>query len=685
MMQRPSSSFFYRLLCLSMGLLIGISPLGAEPKPLQNGPVHEALISQATVPVPLEALPVPPPAPLVEKVPAQQTPQAKWIGGYWAWVPLIKDFVWVSGFWRCPPPGKQWVAGGWKEYEEGWVWLRGFWSDLPETDLIYIGTAPPDPLDENADGPPSSNYFWAPGYWHYASQTGTYEWISGHWEEFHPEWVYVPAHYVWRPGGYVFIGGYWDWAGLGCEPLYVSLLIPEKERKDSVVESFFAWEPHLILQQLVVNYPNYASFFEHHYHFHPDFWSTCYCSPPWWGWDTWWSHSWQDLWALWWWYTHPGYPQPSWLNAEMIAMILPPSQQLLILMKNHAEPPSIVTPKGVVPPSKLRKAVEEAMASDDEKTKAFPIIPAKKNVLEKIQKRVEPTSPSEILRPAGNQKTVEQLLKNPPLKALVNADREDEEAHGRGKFIQLPEKPVLSPAMKPQQKTMQDLKPLKEREKQDLPTPQEPAKEGTSLNIPRSMKQPPAAAPSLKNLNLPIQPSSQVGPSVASPMPSSSVKALKGSVPSIQSRSARVSTQPQAQRPSSPPSPALQLSPSDLVHPLPQQKPLPSENSALQLSKGNLSQPISGARSVGVVSLQHDMLITQNGPLLPNQVNMNGEVPSPSNEEPLSVLSKGAEEKNGSSGRLKERNKKRIVGSKSKQYNLSQKGPYIEKPSIGLY
>ena len=52
-------------------------------------------------------VPKQPPDPIPE-VPPDQKPEAEnaqWLPGYWAWDEDRKDFIWVSGFWRVPPPG----------------------------------------------------------------------------------------------------------------------------------------------------------------------------------------------------------------------------------------------------------------------------------------------------------------------------------------------------------------------------------------------------------------------------------------------------------------------------------------------------------------------------------------------------------------------------------------------------
>ena len=52
-----------------------------------------------------------PPA-VIDELPPDQKPagdNVQWIPGYWGWDDEVKDYLWVSGFWRVPPPKRQWV------------------------------------------------------------------------------------------------------------------------------------------------------------------------------------------------------------------------------------------------------------------------------------------------------------------------------------------------------------------------------------------------------------------------------------------------------------------------------------------------------------------------------------------------------------------------------------------------
>src|SRR5947199_7496358 len=74
---------------------------------LARGPVHEAYATTVEFPTPSPVVPKVPPAP-IEELPPDQKPDGdnvQWIPGYWSWDEERTDFIWISGFWRQPPPG----------------------------------------------------------------------------------------------------------------------------------------------------------------------------------------------------------------------------------------------------------------------------------------------------------------------------------------------------------------------------------------------------------------------------------------------------------------------------------------------------------------------------------------------------------------------------------------------------
>lgn len=195
-------------------------------EPLARGPVHEAYATpvqskpEATITVPRQ-----PPDPL-EELPPEQKPEGEnvtWMPGYWAWDEDRTDFIWVSGFWRAPPPNQQWVPGRWQQTSGAWQWVPGFWQSIEEREVRYL--PPPPELVEAAPSvpAPAPESVFVPGCWVYRDVR--YVWRPGYWMNYRPGWVWIPAHYVWSPLGYVFVDGYWDFElnrrGLLFSPVHV--------------------------------------------------------------------------------------------------------------------------------------------------------------------------------------------------------------------------------------------------------------------------------------------------------------------------------------------------------------------------------------------------------------------------------------------------------------------------------
>ena len=191
------------------------SPPGTET--LVSGPVHEAFASPLIYdPRPTALVPKPPPQP-IQEVPPDQKPvgaNVQWIPGYWAWDDSRNDFLWISGLWREPPPGRQWVPGYWTQAQGGYQWVPGAWVPLdpnaadPNSNAQYLPT-PPDSLEAGPNAPaPGPEYSWSPGYWQWMG--GNYAWRPGFWVQAQPNWSWSPAHYNWTPNGSLFVDGYWD-------------------------------------------------------------------------------------------------------------------------------------------------------------------------------------------------------------------------------------------------------------------------------------------------------------------------------------------------------------------------------------------------------------------------------------------------------------------------------------------
>ena len=184
-------------------------PLGVDVQ--ARGPVHEAF-AQPDSPQPAQGpvIAKQPPA-VIDEIPPDQKPAGDnvlWIPGYWAWDDDSKDFIWVSGCWRVPPPGQRWMPGHWQEVNGGWIWVSGYWSPDGATEVQYLPPPPPT-LDQGPSAPaPDANSIYIPGCWIYVD-TG-YRWRPGHWNPFRLNWVWVPACYIWTPSGCLFVDGYWD-------------------------------------------------------------------------------------------------------------------------------------------------------------------------------------------------------------------------------------------------------------------------------------------------------------------------------------------------------------------------------------------------------------------------------------------------------------------------------------------
>lgn len=359
---------------------------------------HEAFIAKANDINLLHPVNVDPPRSIVEKIPPQTGADTQWIPGYWAWIEEEQDYVWVTGLWRNPPPGHVWNKGRWLAIENGWAWLQGFWSKMPVTELAYHENPPPDALNEEAPAKQDPSSFWLPGYWAYNDEKGDYSWLNGYWEKWDPNWVLVPAHYIWRPNGYALVEPYWDWPlEFRGEP-YAAIAVNGEE-------SSGPYQPLnvvIILDHCYLNYPDYQYLCCHHFHFHPEYWSE-YQVPTWWYWDQWWSIGYYNTWGLWWWYTHPGYPQPNWMTREYAGMIAPPSSQLLqkIQMVNT---PAIVTPNGIVTKSDLIKASNSLNPS--KVGKVVPIVPLDPSVRTQMEDKLKLKLPlpKMILKPEGSTK-----------------------------------------------------------------------------------------------------------------------------------------------------------------------------------------------------------------------------------------------------------------------------------------
>lgn len=401
-------SIVIRALCVFM-CVAAFNSLKAYEQ-VEGTTVHEGFLTPAFPNIALQAVEQAPPPPVIERTPQQPDSSSLWIPGYWEWDDDRNDYVWVSGVWRKPPPGRTWIPGFWQQVDAGWIRVHGFWSQVPQEEIHYVTLIPPDPIDEQPGDPPSDDVFWAPGYWDYDDEAATYFWIKGSWNTFDPNWIYVPSYYVWRPEGYVLVVAYWDLPIEERGAAYPIIFFPQDERVDVTYTPTVVVEPIVIVQRLLVCYPDYSYFYCHHYHYNPHFWDLYPDVPPWWGWGgNWWSFTWHDNWGLWWWYCHPGYPQPQWLSASYAQKMAPPSQKLLLNV-NRFKGPDIVTPNGVVTPNRLLRALDKA----DVKTgkKFIPVLPANRQQLDKVKIAAEPQKDIRtVIRPSGQTLPLDKRTK----------------------------------------------------------------------------------------------------------------------------------------------------------------------------------------------------------------------------------------------------------------------------------
>jgi len=186
-------------------------PVAAEGQELTRGPIHEAFGEPVQFdPQPGRIVAKAPPA-QVEELPPDQKPEGDnvaWIPGYWAWDDEAKDFLWVSGFWRSIPPGRNWVPGYWTKTDDGYQWVSGFWAADAATEVEYLPT-PPESLENGPPAEVAADEMWVPGIWMWRDTR--YVWRPGYVARVNPDWVWVPAHYEWTPNGFVFVDGYWDY------------------------------------------------------------------------------------------------------------------------------------------------------------------------------------------------------------------------------------------------------------------------------------------------------------------------------------------------------------------------------------------------------------------------------------------------------------------------------------------
>lgn len=268
---------------VAVATLQPISPVTAAPKEgasdgaevLTRGPIHEAF-GQPTVFNPKPGLQITkkPPA-AVEELPPEEKPagdNVAWLGGYWSWDDDKSDFLWISGFWRVLPPGRQWMPGYWNDTTGQYQWVSGYWASAQQQEQEIIEAAPPATLEQGAPpNAPTADHIWVPGSWIYRDYR--YMWRPGYWVVAQPGWVWVPATYFWTPSGYVYVEGYWDWSirrrGVLFAPCYFDPVVvyrPGYYYRPTIVLDVDLITPHFFCR------PAYG-----HYYF-GDYYATSYVS-----------------------------------------------------------------------------------------------------------------------------------------------------------------------------------------------------------------------------------------------------------------------------------------------------------------------------------------------------------------------------------------------------------------------
>ncbi|MFC2049370.1 hypothetical protein ACFLR2_01700 [Chlamydiota bacterium] len=401
---------------------------------VNEGPIHEAFVVNEAGALFFEAVPDAPPHKITEVIQKGTDPDAIWIPGYWAWSQKHGVFLWVSGILRRPPPGMQWVPGQWKNYPQGWVWINGFWSGTDPDKLATLPQPPPEPIDQRIPTPPaaSDNYFWVPGIWQFDESLQQYVWYAGRWDLMVIHWTYCPAHYVWRENGYIFIPGFWDWPINLRGVAFPSIYVDSSALETFVYEPKHALDTLFIMEQLFPYWPNYACLFHFHYYFYYNVWSAWGAAPPWWNWPAWTGFARPQQWALWWWWSHPDYPNPSWIDKTLAQSIAPPPQFVVEMMR-RIPPPPFVTPNGVVSEMVLNQALSEVTGL------SLPIFSPDPKQMGQIQEvanpRKKPTPPR--FAPTGSNKLTDQ----PPVKPFLGPSPETLKAPPRR--VTLPPQPLV--------------------------------------------------------------------------------------------------------------------------------------------------------------------------------------------------------------------------------------------------
>src|ERR1051326_3206465 len=149
---------------------------------LARGPIHEAFAMPANTQGDQPEVITKQPPDLILEAPPDLRPaidNVQWISGYWAWDDDESAFLWVSGCWRVPPPGRRWLPGHWQEVSAGWVWVAGLWLPEDQRELQYLPPPPPTADEGPTTQAPNENSIYIPGCWEY--HNSRFLWQPGYW------------------------------------------------------------------------------------------------------------------------------------------------------------------------------------------------------------------------------------------------------------------------------------------------------------------------------------------------------------------------------------------------------------------------------------------------------------------------------------------------------------------------
>lgn len=220
-------------LALLAGLLGSSALLADEDRRLGESLIHEAILAPAADSASHRADFEPPAAVPERPGSARPRPDAVWVDGYWTWDARRADYLWMTGTWRVPPPGRRWVEGRWLRDGRGWLRAPGFWSDRPAELLSYVDRIPAPSAGDRPGPAPSPEAFWVPG--HEAPEGEALVWKPGYWARKVPGWTWVDPRWVSTPRGSTYQEGYWDRpiaARTGLDELPSRRFAADEERED---------------------------------------------------------------------------------------------------------------------------------------------------------------------------------------------------------------------------------------------------------------------------------------------------------------------------------------------------------------------------------------------------------------------------------------------------------------------